>query len=97
MTPTVGGFNHGSNCLGTKGWYMPKNEETVVNDAIQFWRGYTQAMESFLDNNKEKLTDNIYKYVTDDINHASDMVEEYRDRLHVLKRKKVKNARTNKK
>jgi len=66
-----------------------KNEEYVVNDAIQYWRGFEDALEfSKIKTNK----------VEEQLVYCKEMIEIYRVRLReiqISKKVRKKNARRN--
>lgn len=64
-----------------------KSEESIVNDAIQYWKGFEDALSwsSSFHQNSQEIKEQLLK--------AAEMIEIYRDRLRKIKRKK--NARRN--
>lgn len=66
---------------------MEKNEEKVVNDAIQYWRGFSDAL-SWI--RKEQNIDRL----DEQLDKSNEMIEIYRDRLQIV-RKRKKNERRN--
>lgn len=76
--------------------YDEDREKKVVNDAIQYWRGFSDALEWFREADTNRIDSKIIE--------SKEMIEEYRDRLSALNRKTIaakkakvrKNARRNK-
>lgn len=60
-----------------------KNEEAVVNDAIQYWRGFEDALNwsIFFYENSEEIKEQLLR--------AAEMIEIYRDRLRKIKADKI--------
>lgn len=59
---------------------MLKNEKSVVNDAIQYWKGFLDALMFLRKNSIEEIDAQIIK--------IEELIAVYKERLRVLKRNK---------